>query len=386
MNAMQRIGLALSGGGVRAMAFHAGVLRWLAETNRLENVVHISSVSGGSLLTGLIFKLGGWKWPTSRTYLESVQPEIRALTTEVNTQLSLFLRLLLPINWRYLLSRANVVSQTIEQKWGVDARLSKLPEWPEWSINGTTAETGRRFRFKRTTCGDYELGYAFAKDFKIADAMAVSAAFPVGIGPLSIRPADYEWYKRPSWDASPAQEERVQLPYKYLHLYDGGVYDNLGMEPLFDAGEGVCREGVDYVLVSDAGAPFQRASLGFPLSPFRVQRILDITMDQIRALRVRTFMKFLISNPSSGIYMQIGMDAKERIQKYRAHNEQAARELLSEDWLNAQEVARAAAHPTTLWRLKPEDFDRLAAHGYQTAKWNERLFTSSPVRDVVGVG
>ena len=44
------IGLALSGGGYRAAAFHLGVFRKLNELGLLANVRIISSVSGGSIL------------------------------------------------------------------------------------------------------------------------------------------------------------------------------------------------------------------------------------------------------------------------------------------------------------------------------------------------
>ena len=48
--------LALSGGGTRAMAFHLGVLKCLAAENVLDRVKKISTVSGGSLLIGLLLK------------------------------------------------------------------------------------------------------------------------------------------------------------------------------------------------------------------------------------------------------------------------------------------------------------------------------------------
>ena len=50
----RRIGLALSGGGVRAAAFHLGVLRRLAAEGLLERVSVISTVSGGSLVTAAV--------------------------------------------------------------------------------------------------------------------------------------------------------------------------------------------------------------------------------------------------------------------------------------------------------------------------------------------
>ena len=59
----RNIGLALSGGGVRAAAFHAGVLRRLAELRALERLRHVSSVSGGSLLVGLLNTVGQVMFP-----------------------------------------------------------------------------------------------------------------------------------------------------------------------------------------------------------------------------------------------------------------------------------------------------------------------------------
>ena len=57
----RNIGLALSGGGLRASIFHMGVLKYLAEKNKLEEISYISSVSGGSLLIGLIYSLNNNK-------------------------------------------------------------------------------------------------------------------------------------------------------------------------------------------------------------------------------------------------------------------------------------------------------------------------------------
>ena len=74
----KNIGLSLSGGGVRAMAFHAGVLRYLAENGLLESVKHVSSVSGGSLLVGLLLRLNKYKWPTSVLY-PSLEKVVRYL-------------------------------------------------------------------------------------------------------------------------------------------------------------------------------------------------------------------------------------------------------------------------------------------------------------------
>ena len=46
---LHNIGIALSGGGIRATIFHLGVLKWVAEKGLLEEVKRVSSVSGASL-------------------------------------------------------------------------------------------------------------------------------------------------------------------------------------------------------------------------------------------------------------------------------------------------------------------------------------------------
>ena len=48
---------------------------------------------------------------------------------------------------------------------------------------------------------------------------------------------------------------------------------------------------------------------------------------------------------------------------------------MKENWLPAEEVAIAAEYPTNLSQLTKDDFDRLSRHGYETAKWNECLFS-----------
>src|SRR2546421_12760031 len=46
---MNRIGLALSGGGFRATLYHLGLVRFLRDAGLLSQVTHITSVSGGSV-------------------------------------------------------------------------------------------------------------------------------------------------------------------------------------------------------------------------------------------------------------------------------------------------------------------------------------------------
>lgn len=196
------IGLALSGGGVRAAAYHAGVLKALAEHNLLEKVTHSSTVSGGSLFLGLVYHFSEMKWPSSDKYRKDIYPAIKNLLCSRDLQLNAIYRLLKPHNWKFILSRAIVLSESIHEMWGVKATLSDIPQSPIWSINGSTAETGRRFRFKGTSAGDYKLGYTSVDDYKLANAMAMSAAFPVGIGPLFFDARTREWGRQKKFKSS----------------------------------------------------------------------------------------------------------------------------------------------------------------------------------------
>src|SRR5260370_23092103 len=58
------IGLALSGGGSRAIAFHLGCLRALSRLGLLDRVAILSTVSGGSVIGAYFhahFHGGGWR-------------------------------------------------------------------------------------------------------------------------------------------------------------------------------------------------------------------------------------------------------------------------------------------------------------------------------------
>jgi NTE family protein len=326
------IALALSGGGIRAMVFHLGVLRRMAERGLLERVAKVSTVSGGSLLVGLMLQETGMAWPRSDQFLNRALPALREKLCATSLQWGALRQLRNPLNIRYLLSRSNLLALALRHEWGIVAALSTLPESPEWSINGTTAENGKRFRFKRSDIGDYTLGYASASRFPLANALAVSAALPGGFGPLRLDAKRFEWRKRP-WDGPAESERLVDIGHESLHLYDGGVYDNLGLEPFFDAGRQRPKFDGHYLIASDAGAPLANGFDHAQLSVFR--------------LRVRGFSAYLRAAPAGGAYIYI---------------DTPVRDSCGED--SSPYVAR---FPTTLRRLKHLEFDRIVEHGYNVS-------------------
>lgn len=338
------LSLALSGGGIRAMAFHMGLLKRIAEDGGLESVQRVSTVSGGSLLIGLILAESGMRWPGSSDFLKRVYPALRSKLCSRSLQWGA-LKQFRPWRPQHGIYRANLLALALREEWGITQHLRDVPHSPEWSINGTTAENGKRFRFKSSSLGDWDLGYVDdVKDYPLADALAVSAAFPGGFGPLELDASQFVWRKR-AWDAPVESTTEVQIPYRVLHLYDGGVYDNLGLEPLFDAGKLQPKHNI-CIIASDAGSTLKVGFNLWALNPLRIKRVADIMSEQSRALRVRGFMRYLQLNPGAGAYVFIGGPC--------------APENLIDD--------KSPAHVKTTLRCVPEAvFDAIARHGWATA-------------------
>ncbi len=240
-----RIGLALSGGGVRASVFHLGMLKCIAENGLLTNIEHISSVSGGSLLMGLMYQLNEGSFIKNEADYQKIEQQVRDIFTQKDLQKSFISRFFRhPSEFKYLNSRANVLSHTVTELWGIDLDLGEIPETPVWSINGTTIETGKRWRFKGDKMGDYVLGYVSNIKLSLADTMATSASFPGGITPFKIKTSDFTWH-----DYHMQKEQKP--PFKNIHIADGGIYDNLGVEPLFDVSTGDFKDkSIDFLIVS----------------------------------------------------------------------------------------------------------------------------------------
>ena len=352
-----QIGLALSGGGVRATAFHLGVLTRLAEDDLLESVTFISSVSGGSLAAGLVFQANGDEWPTSEQYHRVILPKLRQTLTTATTQWSFVWRSF-ALPWRLFRGRAHVLARVLESKWGISGSLHKLPETPRWFINATCYESGKNWRFSKQRMGDYTTNYVVNPDFPIADAMAASAAVPGLIGPLVLVTGEHDWHAfQGDGDLEPTSAKA-----KRYDLWDGGVYDNLGLEALHKPNGGL-RSGVDFLIVSDAASQLRTEThkrRRWPNPGRRAYRLVDIAMDQTRALRARSVVSEFQRCPDRGVYLRIG-NSSESI--YAA----AQCESPPGPFLDDNAVNDAAGFRTTLRRLRPLEFDLLFRHGFEVA-------------------
>ena len=379
-----KIGLALSGGGFRATVFHLGVLARLAEGKQLEQTSLLSTVSGGSLCAGLVFTLNDLRWPSSDEYRARVLPEARRLLMTHDLQHSLLLRALRS-PWSIFDTRADDVSALIQKHWGIVANLSDLPAHPRWIINATCCETGKNWRFERFRMGDYLFGYSNdTRNTPISDAMAASAGFPGLIGPLVFDPRPYKWFKYRTEPTSQVEftspEEQVlrktapvEPLFTQLHLWDGGVYDNHGLEGLHDFITGWSRE-IDFLIVSDG------AGRSKPEKYRRGIRALmriatGIMMDQVRSLRSRAVIERMVNHNDPGVFLQTGNTCTDVLAAAGKHGDIPN---LAPGCLNEAETRSAAEMPTVIRSLNQVEFDRLFRHGFEVADYT--LYAYHPDR------
>ncbi|MFK8114145.1 MAG: patatin-like phospholipase family protein [Rubripirellula sp.] len=349
-----KIALAFSGGGVRATVFHLGVLARLARQDLMGSVKIVSSVSGGSLAAGLVFASSGFRWPGSEEYLHEVVPRCLSVLTTRNVQRTYMLKSLM-FPWRLVSGRASVLGDALESRWGISGSLADLPIAPRWIINATCYQTGKNWRFQRDLMGDYQTKYITDPDFRLSHALAASAAVPGLIGPLRIRSKQHQWSEFRGDDWQP-----IEPKYKHLHLWDGGVYDNLGVESLFKPGEGL-RDGTDYLIVCDASRPLSSESRQSRWRPGYLRasmRLVDVATDQVRSLRARMLMEHFKQNPGTGAYLRLGLATK----KIYSRNPTQGKPALTDE-----EVGQVSQIETTLRQLTNCEFSLLFRHGFEVA-------------------
>ncbi|MCL2387583.1 MAG: patatin-like phospholipase family protein [Defluviitaleaceae bacterium] len=362
-----RIGLALSGGGIRAAIYHLGVLQYMAETGLFSKIASISSVSGASMCMGLIFAVSGNTWPTTEEFL-AIQPQVKKLILEKNIQTAALLRLpFTPTKWRH---RVEIIAKMLENKWGIRGNLQDLPPTPFWEINCTTFETGNRFRFRRDYMGDQEIGYVQQPHLPTSHMIAASSAFPVLIGPYVLQTEGLRFTKDKKGRIPQSEDAKISSQYT---LWDGGVYDNLGLDALHKVGGGLDEE-IDFIIVSNASATIGHQERGRPSQNLR--RLLDIATDQIDSLRTRDFFSTIIFR-HKGLYLKIGYTPEDIADTFSVLKSKA-RDLAKACFtLTKEERERVKHYPTTLNAPSEKDFELIFRNGYESAKYAHKFYSES---------
>jgi NTE family protein len=272
------IALALSGGGFRAMLFHAGALLRLNELGLLSKIARISSVSGGSIASGYLAAIWGRLGTANGagSFAQFKAQYVDKILEFSRTKIDVgdVLTGLLP--WT---SAAAQVEASYDKLLFNGFKLSAMADQPQFIFSSTNMQTGVNFRFSKLYAGDYIMGRLANPDLPLSTAVTASSAFPPFLSPLVLQlPAGSftDWpgqstVGRPTIDPAPFRSK--------VFLTDGGVYDNHGLEPIV--------KRYMTLLVSDGGAPFLRTS-DVATDPIRqLEHVFDITDNQVRSLRRR---------------------------------------------------------------------------------------------------
>jgi predicted acylesterase/phospholipase RssA len=198
------VALAISGGGSRAANFGAAVMLELQQRGLLEQVDVISGVSGGTLPAvyyGLGDKAGAFTEPAVREALG------------YDFQSSWIRRWFLPQNiFRYWLSdftRSDIMVQVFNNRLYHDATFADLQPHPKILLNSTVHNDHTRFTF---TDAHFAAIHSVLAPYRVANAVNASSAFPGAFQDVTL-----QWYMEPP---------------QFLHLYDGGPIDNLGVQAI----------------------------------------------------------------------------------------------------------------------------------------------------------
>lgn len=295
------IALCLSGGGFRSALFHLGALRRLHELRLLQDVSLVSSVSGGSILSGffadVLVRAGApdsreafAEWLDHVDWEATVAAPFRAITSRDFRTLPVLKHVL----WNWLVPGPRVADLERRYRRRIsDLKLGALPQHPRFVLCATDLTFGVNWEFDRDRAGDYQAGYLDeAREWPLARAMAASSCFPPIFGPVPVRAVSA--YKKGRYRG--AEREKLQ---KRILLTDGGVYDNLGLEPAWK----------DYsaVLVSDCGAPFEFSARKMPLR--LLLRYTSVVMNQAASLRKRMFFERRRSGDYTGTYWSLASAA-----------------------------------------------------------------------------
>jgi NTE family protein len=334
------VGLAISGGGFRATLFGLGSLWRLNDAGLLGRLDRITSVSGGSILAGVLAQ--SWSklaFDNGRAtnFVDEIAAPIRAFCNQTVDIGAGVKGLLLPFK-----TAGDLLAHRYAKDLFGDTTLKELPAAdvggnPKFIFYATNLQTGRSFRFRQDMLADYILGVSPTTDVPLAKVVAASSAFPPVFSPIHLETEPASWSEGRQGVANLDQLR------KHIALTDGGVYDNMGLESLVD--------NVDIVLVSDAGAQFEIEEDPDEDYLRQLGRVRDILIDQTRALRKRWLISEFDAGRKRGAYWGIAT-------KIGDYADPATRVS------DTETTATLASVPTRLAAFAPETQGRLVNWGY----------------------
>jgi NTE family protein len=344
MQSRSGIALCLSGGGYRAALFECGAVRRLNELGILGKIDAISSVSGGSIfaahLAGRIRLMKNGQFDDFE--MSVAGPFRRFVKNDIRTAPAL--RWLLPTQWANPGAQAEGLRDKDNELLTNGMTLGELPERPAFHFCATDLAFGVNWVFSRDKVGDYLAGYMDATKsggLLVAQAVAASSCFPPVFEPMPMHLTEADL---PIVGLAPEGDERNAC-IEALSLTDGGVYDNMGLEPVW--------KNCATLLVCDGGKP-----LGFARSEelfTQLSRIVDVMGDQAEAVRKRWLIASYIKKVYAGTYWGVGSGvASYRADRAPGYSEPLAKKLI-------------ATIRTDMDRFSDDECAVLENHGYTLA-------------------
>ena len=354
--------LCLSGGGYRAMLFHAGVILRLFDAQMLSRVKIVSAVSGGALLAahlGLIWDqlLQLQSNPqTNRAKVRALlfDPPLELAKRQLDVYLIVF-RLVLIIFigliagfGLFLLNQSwmtitigvllTVLVLVLSEGWNIPGRskptfqfprlsfrphldwalskhnhaagvyslkdksLADLPKDVEFRFNATNINTGEIWAITREFMGDAIVGYTQSEPhISLATVVACSAAFPPFLSPIKIPLKDYAFNKTRERDDEEELHRDELAEHDRTKLRDYALLADGGLYDNLGMAAMLQRwqKKEDYLLlISDGGGKSTPNAHQSTNWLGQVLRVIQVTDAQSRDQRLRGILKTLFSQKS----------------------------------------------------------------------------------------
>jgi len=292
----QGTALCLSGGGFRAALFHLGALRRLNELGILGQVDTLTSVSGGSIFAAQLathLSRSPDAWPADGGVVvgweEGVAVPMRAFAaTNIRTRPAL--RGLHPLRWLDQNAAVDALAARYA-KGPAPGGLDELPSRPRFVICATDMRFREQWVFDSAgRIGSRSAGYfPPSAAWTLARAVAASSCVPGPFRAMRVRDGVDALS-----DGAYAGDDRERLV-RSIDLADGGVYDNLGIEPVW-------RDHA-VVLVSDASPSL---SPDPPIrAVWRALRFAVTLLEQATEVRKRWLLSSFMRGDLDGAYWGI---------------------------------------------------------------------------------
>jgi NTE family protein len=271
------------------MLFHVGSLWRLNEAGYLKKLDRVSSVSGGSIIAGVLalhWSALAFDAANVATNFESeVVKPIRRFAGKTVDVRAVLTGLLIPG-----LTINGELARSYRSLFGTKT-LADLGSGPEFVFDATSLQSGDLWRFSNRIEGDWRVGTRQSPDTELARVVAASSAFPPILSPARLRFPEGALQQGADPDVStPPYRTRVVLA-------DGGVYDNLGLEAVWSR--------YQQVLISDAGGHMGNDPRPRTLWPFQMMRVLSVIDNQVRDLRKRQAVLSFSEDRRTGAYWGI---------------------------------------------------------------------------------